>query len=76
MRELISVEAILPFTLKCKFNNNETKVVDLNPMVEKPVFKFLLNGNNFKNFINKKYFIEWPMFEADLSADTLWHLGK
>ena len=76
MRELISIEAILPLTLKCKFNNNEIKVIDLNIIAEKPVFKFLLNDNDFKNFINKKYFIEWPTYEADLSADTLWHLGK
>ena len=76
MREITHIEFKSNYELICEFNDNSRKYIDLKPFADKEVFSFLNIDNHFKQLINKKYFIEWPMYEADLSADTLWHIGK
>ena len=76
MREITHIEFQSKYELICEFNDNSRKYIDLKVFADKEAFLFLKNENHFSELINKKYFIEWPAFEADLSADTLWHIGK
>ena len=76
MRTLVDVKPQKNYTLQCTFDNGIAKTVDLSETLNLPVFSILKKENNFLNLINKKYFIEWPNFELDLSADTLLNLQK
>lgn len=62
------------YHLKLLFENNEIKIFDLNPYLNKGVFKELKDKDYFKLVKNKGYYIEWPN-EQDLSSDTLFFEG-
>lgn len=74
MRTITEIKPLDNFNLICSFDNGQEKQIDLNPIINLPAFAILKENNNFSQVVNKKYFIEWPMFEVDLSADTLFKL--
>jgi len=76
MHTLKSIEIIPQYKLKCYFTDNRVKEVDLSSLLHKSAFEFLKNSENFYKIKNKHYFVEWEGFDADLSADTLWHWNE
>jgi hypothetical protein len=76
MRTLSSVKVIDNYKLQCTFENGETKVADIGTYMNAPAFKPLLQPDVFGKILNHQYFVEWKDCEVDLSADTLWHIGK
>ena len=58
------------------FGDDTVKSVDLNKFAKREVFHFLNDKNHISLVKNKIYYIEWEIYEADLSADTLWHIGR
>lgn len=73
MHTLKNIEIAPNYFLRCIFENDEVKELNLSSLKERPAFAFLENPKNFYSLKNKGYFIEWEGFDADLSADTLWH---
>ena len=76
MKEIRTVKALNNFELICEFSNGVFKKVDIKPFLDKEAFKPLSQEGNFSKVVNKNYFIEWLGLDIDLSADTLWHIGK
>lgn len=76
MKELRTVKPLNNYVLDCEFSNGVFKKVDIKPFLDKEAFKPLCKEGNFLKVVNKNYFIEWLGLDIDLSADTLWHLGK
>lgn len=76
MRKIVSLSTSKNFLLHLVFDNGSKKVFDFKPYLLLPVFSALTQSEEFNKVINKGYFIEWPLLEADLSADTLWHESK
>ncbi len=76
MRKIIDIQFTSPLQATCVFSDNVTKYVNLTEIAKSPVFSFLNDKHHVNFLVNKNYFIEWTRFEADLSADTLWHLGS
>ncbi|HLG34117.1 MAG TPA: DUF2442 domain-containing protein [Bacteroidia bacterium] len=76
MRKITELRPSENFILHIRFDNGTEKTFDLKPYLHLPAFAALQKQEAFQNVINKGYFIEWPTFEVDLSADTLWHEGK
>ena len=62
------------YQLKLFFDNNEIKISDLKPYLDKGVFQESNDKNYFKLIKNKEYCIEWP-HEQDLNSDTLFLEG-
>jgi hypothetical protein len=75
MKKITKVEIKPPYEIVCTFEDGTIRIADLSQLFKSPVFKPLLNPTNFLNVENRGYFVEWPDWEVDLSADTLWHLG-
>ncbi|MCW7552665.1 DUF2442 domain-containing protein [Endozoicomonas gorgoniicola] len=69
-----SVEALENFKLRVEFENNEQKVFDVEPFLEKGIFSELKNESYFKQVKVAFGSIEWPN-EQDFSKDTLYILG-
>lgn len=76
MRTIKTVKPLGDFILACEFTDGVLKKVDIKPLLDKEAFKPLSTDSNFQKVVNKDYFIEWIGLDIDLSADTLWHLGK
>lgn len=64
-----------PNEIICHFEDGISKKADISECLKAPVFEPLRNSINLLKGENRGYFIEWPDWEVDLSADTLWHLG-
>lgn len=75
MRTIVSCKELNRLHLVCKFNDNTEKNIDLTPFSNSEVFGFLKDDTCKYHITNEKYHLEWHPFEADLSADTLWHIG-
>jgi Protein of unknown function (DUF2442) len=75
MREIIDLSFSSSLELICMFNDKTIKHINLSEIAKSPVFHFLNDASHTHYVVNRNYFIEWPQYEADLSADTLWHLG-
>ena len=71
---VVSVEAIQGSQLKLSFENNEIKVFDVTPFLEKGIFKELQDFNYFKQATVAFGSVEWPN-EQDFSNDTLYLLS-
>ena len=71
---VVSVEAIQGSQLKLSFENNEIKVFDVTPFLEKGIFKELQDFNYFKQATVAFDSVEWPN-EQDFSNDTLYLLS-
>jgi hypothetical protein len=65
------------YKLKVRFDNGETKAVDLQPHIEGPIFEPLKDLDFFKAFyVNHDIdTIVWPN-NADFSPDFLYEIGR
>jgi len=73
--KVIAVEATNDHFLKLSFENNEVKIFDASPFLDKGIFKELQNYNYFKQVSVAFGSVEWP-HEQDFSYDTLYLLSK
>jgi len=71
---VISVEAEQDHKLKIVFENEEVRLFDATPFLEKGVFNELKNLSYFKQVRVAFGSIEWP-HEQDFSKDTLYLLS-
>jgi len=76
LRKILKVKALPDFMLSVIFENGVEKTVDFKPYFKFPVFEVLKTVHAFSGVRNSGYFIEWPGYEIDLSADTLWNDGE
>jgi len=72
---VITVEATNNHFLKLSFDNDEVKLFDSSPFLDKVIFKELQNYNYFKQVSVAFGSVEWP-HEQDFSYDTLYLLSK
>jgi hypothetical protein len=72
---VISVEATNNHFLKLSFDNDETKIFDASPFLDKGIFTELRDYNYFKQVSVAFGSVEWP-HEQDFSYDTLYLLSK
>jgi len=75
MKTIKNIEVRPGFMLSVVFDNGINKIIDFKPYFRFPVFEILHSDNVFASVRNGGYFIEWPAYEIDLSADTLWNDG-
>ena len=75
MRTIVSIQPMENFKLLCTFSDVSIKVADTFPYLNGEAFKPLLDPAVFSKVENRKLYAEWPVYELDLSADTLWHIG-
>lgn len=71
---VISVETVNNHFLKLSFENNEIKLFDASPFLNKGIFRELQNYNYFKQVSVAFGSVEWP-HEQDFSNDTLYLLS-
>ncbi|ALO34770.1 hypothetical protein CMT41_08620 [Colwellia sp. MT41] len=72
---VITVEATNNHFLKLSFDNDEIKLFDASPFLDKGIFKELQDYNYFKQVSVAFGSVEWPN-EQDFSYDTLYLLSK
>jgi hypothetical protein len=75
MKKILSIKPMEDYKLLCSFSDGTVKVADIIPYLQDEAFKPLLNPAAFSKIENRDYYAEWPQYELDLSADTLWHIG-
>ncbi|MEN6338065.1 MAG: DUF2442 domain-containing protein [Phycisphaerales bacterium] len=65
------------YRLKIRFDDNRTKLVDLAPYLDGPIFEPLKDASYFKQFrVNKDIdTLVWPN-NADFSPDFLYSIGE
>ena len=73
--KVIAVEAKRDHFLKLSFENNEIKIFDVSPFLNKGIFKELEDYNYFRRAVVSFGSVEWP-HEQDFSYDTLYLLSK
>ncbi len=71
---VIGVEVKQKYILKLNFENNEVRLFDASPFLDKGVFNELKNIHYFKQAKVAFGAIEWP-HEQDFSKDTLYLLS-
>lgn len=59
-----------------EFLTKQKKTLDLENLWNYPVFVFLKDAKNVSKLKNFGSYIEWTDFEADISADTIWHFSN
>ena len=64
------------YLLECVFEDGTIKIADISPYLDTEVFKPLLEIALFKQLKNHRGYLSWLNEEVDLSADTLWHIGR
>jgi len=77
MRWVTEAKYLEGYKLKIRFDNGESKVVDLQPHIDGPIFEPLKDLDFFKSFcVNPDIdAIVWPN-NADFSPDFLYEIGK
>lgn len=75
MRTLNSIQALDNYKLLCTFFDGTVKIADTTEYLKGEAFKPLLDATNFSKIENHKFYVLWPDYDLDLSADTLWHIG-
>jgi hypothetical protein len=76
MRNLRTVQVKERYFLECSFDDGSVKMADIKPYLKSEAFRPLTDVMIFKRVINNRNYVSWPNEEVDLSADTLWHIGK
>jgi hypothetical protein len=71
---VVSVEVKQEYVLKLAFENNEVRLFDTSPFLDKGIFNELKDINYFKQVKVAFGAIEWP-HEQDFSKDTLYLLS-
>jgi hypothetical protein len=71
---VVSVEAVKKHFLKVSFENNEIKLFDASPFLDKGIFKELQDYSYFRQASVAFGSVEWP-HEQDFSNDTLYLLS-
>lgn len=71
---VVSVEAVKNHFLKLAFENDEVKLFDVSPFLNKGIFKELQDYNYFRQVSVAFGSVEWP-HEQDFSNDTLYLLS-
>lgn len=74
MLRVIDVDYIKDYTLKLKFSDGVTKIVDLKPYLTGEVFGELLDMNKFVQYGLTPVTIEW-VNGADLAPEFLYDIG-
>lgn len=75
MKEVIKVEPLKDYKLLLTFNNNEKKIKDMKPYLDKGVFKKLKNINFFNTVEIKFGTISWGE-DIDMCADSLYDTSE
>jgi hypothetical protein len=77
MRWVTEATYLSEYMLKIRFDNGESKVVDLQPHLDGPIFEPLKDLDFFRSFyVNHDIdTIVWPN-NADFSPDFLYEIGK
>ena len=75
MRTIADVRANDDWTMDIVFSDGEERRFDLKPWLSDAAFEELSSLQSFKRIENHGYFIAWES-GADLSADTIFHLGE
>jgi Protein of unknown function (DUF2442) len=75
MKKITNIDVNPPHEIVCTFEDGTIRKADISELLKSPVFQPLRNPMNLLKAENRGYFVEWPDWEVDLSADTLWHLG-
>ena len=75
MKEVIKVEPLKDYKLLLTFNNNEKKIKDMKPYLDKGVFKKLKNINFFNTVEIKYGTISWGE-NIDMCADRLYDTSE
>lgn len=75
MKEIIKVEPLKDYKLLLTFNNNEKKIKDMKPYLNKGVFKKLKNINFFNTVEIKFGTISWGE-NIDMCADSLYDTSE
>lgn len=77
MRWVIEATHVGEYKIKIKFDNGETKVVDLQPHLEGSVFEPLRDQDFFQSFYVSEDLdtVVWPN-HADFSPDFLYEIGS
>ena len=76
MQIISTIKPLNNYQLECVFADASIKIADLTEYLNAPAFKPLLEKKEFDDVFNSSYFIEWEKYDIDVSADTLWHIGK
>ncbi len=71
---VVSVEAIPNHFLRLSFENEEIRIFDVSPFLDKGIFKELKDYNYLKQASVSFGSVEWP-HEQDFSHDTLYLLS-
>ena len=75
MKRIIEVEALDDYKILLTFSNNEKRIKDMKPYLEKGVFK-KLKDKKFFNTVHVSFdTISWDE-EIDLCADTLYETSS
>ena len=75
MREIIEVEVLEDYQLKLTFDNGEIKIKDMEPYLDKGIFKKLKDKKVFNNVKIKCGTISWEN-DIDMCADSLYETSK
>ena len=75
MKEVIKVEPLKDYKLLLTFNNNEKKIKDMKPYLDKGVFRKLKNINFFNTVEIKFGTISWDE-NIDMCADSLYDTSE
>lgn len=75
MREIINVKILEDYKLLLTFNNNEKKIKDMKPYLNKGIFKKLNNIEFFNNIKIIYGSISWNG-EIDMCADSLYETSE
>lgn len=75
MREIIEVEVLEDYQLKLTFDNEEIKIKDMKPYLDKGIFKKLKDKKVFNNVKIKYGTVSWEN-DIDMCADSLYETSK
>lgn len=75
MREVKEVEVLSDYKLLLTFDNNEKKIKDMKPYLDKGVFQKLKDKNFFNKVMISYGTISWGQ-ELDICADSLYETSE